>query len=105
MTIPDAPADIVVISLAGVQRFTSESRTTADLSAASAIVARLSTEAAKACATALGARVALQVGRTRDDQDAPADPHHVPATPNRVVVRVPPRSSNARRGSFVRAAR
>lgn len=50
MTAVNGEGDLVVIALSGVQRYIAESRSTADLNAASSIVARLATHAAGFCA-------------------------------------------------------
>ncbi|QTD99986.1 CRISPR-associated protein [Streptomyces cyanogenus] len=105
--------DLVVIAVSGVQAFISESRTTSDLSAGSAIVERLSVRAARECVR-LGARLvfpsALRQAVGAADSVAGAADHlagtdgqsgglGVAVVPNRIVA-LAPRGS----GSSVAAA-
>ncbi|MCD0448601.1 type III-B CRISPR-associated protein Cas10/Cmr2 [Actinocorallia sp. API 0066] len=69
--------DLVVLALGGVQRFISESRTTADLAAASAIMARLARAAAESLGEVDG--VSLVFPESGESRGAP----------NRVVALVP----------------
>lgn len=90
--------DMVVIALSGVQRFISESRTTSDLSAASAIVERLSVCAARLCERR-GARLVFPASLHpegafgaggRGDGAARADgAPGVSVVPNRIVALAP----------------
>lgn len=88
--------DLIVIAVSGVQQFITESRTTSDLSAGSAIVARLSARAARECASR-GARLVFPAVMPPDqDSGAPitpcnetADSLGVPTVPNRIVALAP----------------
>lgn len=86
-----AGTDLVVIALSRVQAFITESRTTADLSVASVIIAELGAIAAKECRKAPGAHVVFPVDDSAFDGAAgeAADGGMVtPGAPNRVVALV-----------------
>jgi CRISPR-associated protein Cmr2 len=84
--------DLVVVALAGVQRFISESRATSDLSSASEIVARLATKAATVCHSA-DAEIVFPALDAQADAPTPASglrSSSGPAgVPNRIVARLP----------------
>lgn len=89
--------DLVVIAVSGVQQFITESRTTSDLSAGSAIVARLSARAARECASR-GARLVFpavvpleQASNMPDDGLASGSTGTpgAPTVPNRIVALAP----------------
>ncbi|RKN33835.1 Cas10/Cmr2 second palm domain-containing protein [Micromonospora musae] len=94
--------DLVMIALSGVQSFIAESRTTADLHAASAIVGRLASTAAEVCAAAVDAEVVFPsaVSAMTSATDGLADA--VVAVPNRVVALV--RSGSGARVAAAAAA-
>ncbi len=106
--------DLLVVSLSGVQRFISESRTTSDLSSASEIMARLAMEATALCRNAgpetqivfpvePGTRTGgdLGVGGAPDLRGDGA--RGGAAVPNRVVALVPAGSGAAVGGEAARA--
>ncbi|MBA9007294.1 Cas10/Cmr2 second palm domain-containing protein [Thermomonospora cellulosilytica] len=82
-----------MIAVPGVQRFIDEARSTADVHAASEIVARLAAEGARACAAASPAvRLifpAWENGRDHAARDGASGPDG-PAGPNRIVLMAPP---------------
>ncbi|WP_431887558.1 Cas10/Cmr2 second palm domain-containing protein [Nocardiopsis alba] len=80
---PSDPRDLVVVALSGVQRFITESRTTADLRSASQIVAHLAVKAVRHLHDTHKARIvfpSLSEGRVRGADDG---------MPNRIVALVP----------------
>jgi CRISPR-associated protein len=80
-----AGLDLLVIALPGVQRFVAESRSTADVRAASEIVARLADHAAQRCRDACQAFGGEMVFPSESASEAAT-----PTTPNRIVARLPP---------------
>jgi hypothetical protein len=76
--------DLLVIALPGVQRFVAESRSTADVRAASEIVARLADHAAQLCRDACQA-----IGGEMVFPSESASGAATPTTPNRIVARLP----------------
>lgn len=80
-----AEPDLVIITLAGVQRFINESRTTADLRAASQIIAHLAAEAVERLTLIQGTEIVFPA--PGDDRSSVAQPFD--GAPNRVVVLVP----------------
>lgn len=78
------PRDLVVIALAGVQRFITESRTTADLRSASEIVAHLAAEAVRHLESVHNARIVFP-SPTSEGLRGVDD-----GMPNRVVALLPP---------------
>ncbi|RKS07007.1 CRISPR-associated Cmr2 family protein [Nocardiopsis sp. Huas11] len=86
--------DLVVISLSGVQRFITESRSTLDLRAASRIIARLAAEATDLIAAVPGASLvfpACGTGRP-EGQDTSDRALAGEAMPNRVIALLPART-------------
>ncbi|QSB16749.1 hypothetical protein JQS43_10980 [Natronosporangium hydrolyticum] len=79
--------DLVIVALSGVQSFIAESRTTADLYAASEIVGRLASTAAAVCAAPAGAEVVFPVGNAVASETY-GTVDLVKAVPNRVVALV-----------------
>ncbi|WP_435106653.1 Cas10/Cmr2 second palm domain-containing protein [Nocardiopsis synnemataformans] len=77
------PRDLVVLALSGVQRFITESRTTADLRSASEIVAHLAAEAVRHLSLVPGARIVFPAP-TREGTRGADD-----GMPNRVVALLP----------------
>ncbi|GAA0405443.1 type III-B CRISPR-associated protein Cas10/Cmr2 [Micromonospora gifhornensis] len=88
-TTADDSRDLVIVALSGVQVFIAESRTTADLHAASEIVARLASTAAGVFSTTPGATVVFPA--PTDASKSTTDPSEggTVAVPNRVVALVP----------------
>ncbi|WP_017580424.1 Cas10/Cmr2 second palm domain-containing protein [Nocardiopsis valliformis] len=81
------PRDLVVIALAGVQRYITESRSTADLRAASQIVARLAAEAVAYLARQHGAEMVFPAPGEQKGREGEDDTDD--GIPNRVVARLP----------------
>lgn len=81
-----ADRDLVIVALSGVQSFIAESRTTADLHAASGIIGRLALTAAQVCAAPEGAEVVFPA----ENASLSATVGNSTAVPNRVVALVPP---------------
>lgn len=81
------PRDLVVIALAGVQRYITESRTTADLRAASEIVARLAAEAVDRLDREHDAQMVFPAPVEQKEREGASDTGD--GMPNRVVARLP----------------
>ena len=81
------PHDLVVVALAGVQRYITESRTTADLRAASQIVAHLAAEAVARLVGEHDAEMVFPAPVERDGKRRKSDADD--GMPNRVVALLP----------------
>ncbi|GAA3820696.1 Cas10/Cmr2 second palm domain-containing protein [Streptomyces chiangmaiensis] len=101
--------DLVVVAISGVQRFISESRTTSDLGAGSAIIGRLAGRAALECRS-LGARLVFPASveaEERSSVSAYADKGApLPSSvPNRIVAVASPGSGSAVAAAAAEAVR